>query len=350
MQELSGALGHTFVRSVKRALTSTAETVHGGRRLKPYEIAAHIFDHLKAGGSAHPTLHGHKFKSCVVTVPVGFSGEQRREIRRAMEKAGLELQGFVHEPFAAMVSHFYHPDTRLSALRGKRVLVFDWGGGTLDVCLVEGSADGSTLFELAHDGIADHAGDDFDRRIMADLRGRFLTNHPTLTNDDIDTRCRANDRFWINAELGKIELSKDETSESAFPTSSMEIRRSILEKREMARGEFFTFLERGEPLSASASKKFIFYCTDPRDGTANFVFCKKPVSGDSTAVVPTGSILQAPVVTERPSHYRDLDRLIVRAAVTEDATLLIDVQHTGTGNRAQLEISDVSFGLQLTQP
>ena len=142
MQELAGTLGHTFVRSVKRTLTSSAETGHGGRRLKPYEVAAHIFDHLKRQGASHPTLHGHEFRSCVVTVPVGFSGEQRRQIRRAMEKAGLQLQGFVHEPFAAMVSHFYHPDTKLSSLRGKRVLVFDWGGGTLDVCLAEGSRDG----------------------------------------------------------------------------------------------------------------------------------------------------------------------------------------------------------------
>ncbi len=134
-----------------------------------------------------------------------------------MEKACLELQGFVHEPFAAMASHLYHPDSKLSTLRGKRVLVFDWGDGTFDVYLVAGSADGSTLFELSHDGIADHAGDDFDRRIMSDLRGRFLTKHPILTNDDIDTRSRASDRFRINAELGKIELSKDESVRIRVP-------------------------------------------------------------------------------------------------------------------------------------
>ena len=442
MQELSGALGHTFVRSVKRAITSTAETVHGGRRLKPYEVASYIFNHLKSIGASHPTLHGHLFQKCVVTVPVGFSGEQRREIRRAMEKAGLELQCFLHEPFAAMVSHFYHPETKLASLRGKRVLVFDWGGGTLDVCLAEGAADGSTLYELAHDGIADHAGDDFDRRLMADLRGRFLTRNLNLTNDDIDARSRANDRFWINAELGKIELSKedsvrirvpnfldgnppldlgetikrtdfeamiDETVKAAAACTQRclnqarltpasvdyvlmvggtslipRVRRQLEEifgakvqvtfepdaaiargaaivaaeewkpvnavtiGCEMARGEFFTFLERGEPLSASASKKFIFYCTDPRDGAANFVFCKKPVAGDSKTVVPTGQVLQVPVTTERPTDFRDLDRLVVRAAVTEDATLLIDVQHTGMGNRNQVEISDISFGLQLS--
>jgi molecular chaperone DnaK len=442
MQELAGTLGHTFVRSVKRSLTSSVETVHGGSRLKPYEVAAHIFDHLKRQGASHPTLRGHEFKTCVVTVPVGFSGEQRRQIRRAMEKVGLELQAFLHEPFAAMVSHFYHPERKLSLLQGKRVLVFDWGGGTLDVCLAEGSRDGSTLYELAHDGIADHAGDDFDHRIMADLRGRFLARHPKLTNDDIDARCRANDRFWINAENGKIELSSEEAvrirvspflegnppldlaetvkraefeemidqevkaacactrrclAQARLTPSSVDyvlmvggtslipnVRRQLEEifgakvqvtfepdaaiargaaivaaeewkpvnavtlGCQLARGEFFTFLERGKPLTADASRRFIFYCTDPRDGTANFIFCKKPISGDSNEVVPTGSILQVPIATERPASYRDLDRLIVKAAVTQDATLLIDVEHTGMGHTAQHEISDVSFGLQLS--
>ena len=114
----------------------------------------------------------------------------------------------------------------------------------------------------------------------------------------------------------------------------------------MARDNFFTFLERGEPLVASSSKKFVFYCTDPRDGVASFIFGKKPVAGDNV-VVPTGSILQVPVETDRPSAYRELDRLLVRASVTEDATLLVDVKHTGMGQTAQHEVSDVSFGLQL---
>ncbi|MBA3351312.1 MAG: Hsp70 family protein [Blastocatellia bacterium] len=441
MQELSGTLGHSFSRSVKRSLESKGDILtHGGRRFEPFEIAAHIFSHLKKDAEVHPTLHGHKFEECVVTVPVGFSGSQRRQIRRAMERAGLVLQGFIHEPFAAMVAHFYHPERKLAALRGKRVMVFDWGGGTLDVCLAEGSLDGSTLYELAHDGIADHAGDDFDRRLMGNLRGRFLERHPMLTSDDIDTRCRAQDRFWINAELGKIELSTEESVRVRVPNfldgevpldlgetvkrtdfeemidsevkaaaactlrclekarlgaSSIDyvlmvggtslipkVRRQLEEifgakvqitfepdaaiargaaivaaeewkpvnavtlGCEMARGEFFSFLDRGRPLVASSSQKFIFYCTDPRDGVANFIFCKKPVSGDNV-VVPIGAILQVPVSTERPAAYRDLDRMLVRSIVTADATLMIDVQHTGTNHSFQHEISDVSFGLQL---
>ena len=440
MQELSGALGHTFVRSVKRALTA-AEVVHGGRKIQPYELAAEIFKHIKKHGQENPIFHGHTFQSCVVTVPVGFTGEQRRQIRRAMERAGLTLQTFVHEPFAAMVSHFYHPENKLSALRGKRVLVFDWGGGTLDVCLAEGAQDGSTLYELAHDGIADHAGDDFDRRIMADLRGRFLNKNPMLTSDDITNRCRAQDRFWIHSELGKIELSREESVRVRVPTFlegnppldlSETLRREEFEEminREvnaavactkhcleqarltpasvdyvllvggtsmipmvrrrledvfgakvqitgepdaaiargaaivaaeewtavnsvtlgclMARDTFFPLLQRGEPLVASSSKQYVFYCTDPRDGSASFIFCKQPISGD-TSIVPFGNILQVPVQSERPATYRDLDRLLVRVSVTQDATLALDVAHTGMGRHVQHEISDVSFGLKLT--
>lgn len=440
MQELSDTLGHTFVRSIKRALNAP-EVIHGGRKLQPYEVAAEVFSHLRRHGQAHPVLTGHSFQSCVVTVPVGFTGKQRQQIRRAMERAGLSLQTFVHEPFAAMVSHFYNPETKLAALRGKRVLVFDWGGGTLDVCLAEGANDGSTLYELAHDGIADHAGDDFDRRIMADLRGRFLGRNPQLTNDDITNRCRAQDRFWINAELGKIELSREDSVRVRVPkfldgnppldlsetlrraefeemvsqevnaavactlrcldqarlkpssvdyvllvggTSQIPMVRRRLEEvfgakvqitvepdAAIARGAaivaaeqwtavnavtlgclmaqdtFFPLLKRGEELAASSSKKYVFYCTDPRDGSANFIFCKQPLAGDSSAI-PFGEILQIPVRTERPAAYRDLDRLLVRVSVTQDATLLIDVTHSGMGKREQHEISDVSFGLKLT--
>lgn len=440
MQDLDGTLGHSFIRSVKRLFTSRQEWVHGGRKLKPYEIGAEIFRHLKSHGEKHPTMHGHEFRDCVVTVPVGFCGDQRREIRRAMDKAGLKLQGFVHEPFAAMVAHFYHPQRKLSVLKGKRVLVFDWGGGTLDVCLAEGSQDGATLYELAHDGIADKAGDDFDKRIMADLKGRFLAKNPELTSDDVDARCRAKDRFWLNAERGKIELSKEESVRIRVPNFldgehpvdlGEELKRSefegiiedevkaaiactkrCLEKArlsassvdyvlmvggtslipmvsrnleevfgakvqvtsepdaaiargaaiiaaeewkpvnavtlgcEMARGEFFTLLERGEPLTASASKKHVFYCTDPRDGSANFIFCRKK-NGEESNIVPIGSILQVPIANERPSSFRELDRLIVRSSVTDDATLLIDVKHTGMGHTASLEIADLSFGLNL---
>lgn len=439
MQELSNSLGHNFVRSIKRSILS-AELVHGGRRHRAFEVAAEIFRHLRRHGQTHPILHGQEFRECVVTIPIGFSGSERREIRRAMERADLKLQTFVHEPFAAMVSHFYDPILKLGSLRGKRVLVFDWGGGTLDVCLAEGSQDGSTLYELAHDGIADRAGDDFDHRIMAEVRGKFLKKHPEITAEDIANRSRAQDRFWLTAERGKIELSETASVRLRVPsfldgnppldlsetlkrgdfedmiqqevdaavacvrrclersrlrassvdyvllvggTSQIPLVRQRLEEIfgarvqvahepdaaiakgaaiiaaegwkavnavtigcKMAHDNFFPLLHRGEPLISESSKQYVFYCTDPRDGVANFIFCRQPVSGDST-LEQFGTIMQVPVQTERPAEFRELDRLLVRATVTEDATLMMDVTHTGRGDRKQHEISDIAFGLKL---
>lgn len=207
MESLDNRLGHHFIRSVKRQLGQRHELItHSGQKLKAFEIAAEIFKHLKDQAELRAELKGNKVERCVVTVPVSFSGAKRREIRRAMERAELSLQTFLHEPFAALIAHYYDLHDKLERMRGKRVLVFDWGGGTLDVCLVEGSEDGSKIEELAHDGIEDRAGDDFDRRIMTLLRKRFLANHPDMTDSDIELRSRTKDRFWINSEAGKIEV------------------------------------------------------------------------------------------------------------------------------------------------
>lgn len=440
MQELDGTMGHSFIRSIKRSLLD-GEHEHGGKRMKPFEIASEVFSHLRNESNSQPTLHGHKFEECVVTVPVAFSGEERRVIRRAMERAGLTLQTFVHEPFAAMVAHFYDSETKLASLRGKRVLVFDWGGGTLDVCLSEGADDGTTLYELSHDGIEDRAGDDFDRNLMKVLRNRFLEKNQGVSIEYLEANFRAQDRFWLESELGKIQLSEDDRAQVRVPEflegdppfdlsekitkeefeSIIEleveaaigcalrcvrkarltpesvdhvlmvggssliplVRRKLEEKfgakvettdepdAAIARGAaivaaeewqpvnaitigslmthetFFPFLNRDEPLVASNSKKYVFYCTDPRDGVASFIFGRQPVLGDSR-VEQFGKVLQVPVKTDRPSEFKDLDRLLASITVTKDATLLVDIEHTGNGGRVSHEISDISFGLKLS--
>ena len=144
-----------------------------------------------------------------MTVPVTFSGKQRKDIRRAVERAGMKLRGFLHEPFAAMISHFYDPDRKLSAARDQRVLVFDWGGGTLDVCIVQVSKDGRRVVELAHGGIEDHAGDDFDHRLMARPHIVFESAQP-IADEELVLQGDVRDRFWLNAEAGKIDLSQNQ--------------------------------------------------------------------------------------------------------------------------------------------
>lgn len=209
MGALGGAMGNRFIRSIKRSLgDDSPHELIGGQRAAGFEIAANIFQHIRQHASTSQLLRGREIMECVVTVPVTFSGRQRRDIRRAVERAGMKLRSFLHEPFAAMISHFYHPDRKLGAARGQRVLVFDWGGGTLDVCIVQVSNDGKRVVELAHGGIEDHAGDDFDHRLMAQLRTSFLNRYKDIADEELALQGGVRDRLWLNAEAGKIDLSQ----------------------------------------------------------------------------------------------------------------------------------------------
>src|SRR6266508_3367590 len=209
MQAHGGDMGHRFIRSIKRDLGHDREhEILGGQRLPAYDVAAEIFRHLKDHAHSVQLLRRHEIAECLVTVPVTFTGRQRKDIRRAMERAGIQLKGFLHEPFAAMISHFYDPETKLGKLRNQRVMVFDWGGGTLDVCIVQVSKDGTKIVELAHSGIEDRAGDDFDQRLMAELRTRFLQRNVELRDEDLELQGSVRDKFWLTAENGKITLSK----------------------------------------------------------------------------------------------------------------------------------------------
>jgi molecular chaperone DnaK (HSP70) len=438
-------MGHAFIRSIKRRLGREEEIeLTGGLRKPAYEVAAEIFRHLKADAENHaslaPLIGGRgALSECVVTVPVNFNGLQRRDIRKAMEKAELRLRCFLHEPFAALIGHYYNSDSKLRLLRGERVLVFDWGGGTLDVCLAEVSEDGLEIVELSHDGIEDRAGDDFDKKIMSDLKRRFLLKSG-LNLEDVPVKGSAADRFWGAAEAAKIELSTDYSvpveianfieifgkpidleerlerkqleelireeiiaAEACVQrclkkarlsaglvdrvlmvggTSSIPAVLQMLEKTfgarvavanepdaAIARGAAIVAAERWEPfnvkpiavklsddsyftvlpakhgLKPSASSSFTFYCTDPRPAVANLMFYEQAVSGDGAyrALNTHLSIPSDPEIR----RIADLDRIVARFFITEDATLCCEAQSSSTGAIRSCEIYDLSLGLKL---
>ncbi len=439
-------MGHAFVRSIKRRLGRNEDVeLTGGRRKPAFEIAAEIFRHLKNDAEKHASLallgdRRGTISECVVTVPVNYDGLQRRDIRRAMERAGLRLRCFLHEPFAALIGHFYNWEAKLQQLRGKRVLVFDWGGGTLDVCLAEVSEDGSEIAELAHDGIEDRAGDDFDKKLMTDLKLRFLSKSG-LKLDDVPIRGSAADRFWGAAERAKIELSsiasaavevanfieiygkpidlEERIEREEFEnlindeviaaeacvhrclkkarlssaglvdhvlmvggTSCIPAVRQMLEKTfgarvavaaepdaAIARGaaivaaerwepfnvkpiavklsddSFFTVLPAKRELKASASSAFTFYCIDPRPAVANLMFYEQAVNGDAEyrALNACLAVPSDPTIRQ----IANLDRIVARFVVTDDATLFCEAQSSSTGKLDSCEIYDLSFGLRL---
>jgi molecular chaperone DnaK len=115
-------------------------------------------------------------------VPVTMDGRGRRALRRAAQLAGFDIHQFVHEPLAALYGYLRgsaDSRRRMAELEGRRALVFDWGGGTLDLtlCMV---SDGS-LIQIHNVGDPDVGGDRFDERLMRLIHDRHLAKHGLRT-------------------------------------------------------------------------------------------------------------------------------------------------------------------------
>ncbi|MBE9181530.1 Hsp70 family protein [Oculatella sp. LEGE 06141] len=188
------------VRSIKRWMGTDHKTTLrvGGtesdetRDYLPHEISAMILRALKQ--RAETTL-GEDVTQAVITVPAYFTDAQRQATKTAGEIAGLEVLQIINEPTAAALTY----DVRSEET--EQVLVYDLGGGTFDVSVVEITGDVTEV--LASHGNNRLGGDDFDRRLQLHLAERFRQTHSVDVPDDLATQAR----LLRAAEQVKITLS-----------------------------------------------------------------------------------------------------------------------------------------------
>ena len=180
------------VMSIKREMGTAYKTTIDGKSYTPQEISAMILQKLKADAEAYL---GTTVSKAVITVPAYFSDAQRQATKDAGKIAGLEVLRIINEPTAAALA--YGADKENDA----KIMVFDLGGGTFDVSLLEIS-DG--VFEvLATAGNNRLGGDDFDQRIINWMIDTFKReNGIDLGNDKMVMQ-----RLKEAAEKAKIELS-----------------------------------------------------------------------------------------------------------------------------------------------
>ena len=190
------------VRSPKMFLGHDSIHVEGMEK-SPVEIVSdvvrHVLDEARGSGRLGDV------DGAVVTIPVDMEGYRRRALRDAFRLAGLRIVQFVHEPLAALYGLFRGRDLAAMLRRYDRklILVFDWGGGTLDLTLCRPMGD--MVVQLMNDGTDEVGGDVFDEAIM----NRLVQNvaHKRGVEAAIDTHHGARARLLDRCERAKIDLS-----------------------------------------------------------------------------------------------------------------------------------------------
>ncbi len=190
------------ISSIKREMGHNYKVSIDGKNYTPQEISAMILAKLKSDAEAYL---GEKVTQAVITVPAYFSDAQRQATKDAGKIAGLDVLRIINEPTAAALA--YGMDKENS----QKIMVFDLGGGTFDVSLLEIS-DG--VFEvLATAGNNRLGGDDFDKRVIDWMADTFQkTNNIDLRQDKM-----ALQRLKEAAEKAKIELSGVMTTDINLP-------------------------------------------------------------------------------------------------------------------------------------
>ncbi|KJY23837.1 molecular chaperone DnaK, partial [Streptomyces sp. NRRL S-444] len=179
------------IRSVKRHMGTDWKINLDGKDFNPQQMSAFILQKLKRDAEAYL---GEKVTDAVITVPAYFNDSERQATKEAGEIAGLNVLRIVNEPTAAALAYGLDKDDQT-------ILVFDLGGGTFDVSLLE---IGDGVVEVkATNGDNHLGGDDWDQRVVDYLVKQFANGHGV----DLSKDKMALQRLREAAEKAKIELS-----------------------------------------------------------------------------------------------------------------------------------------------
>lgn len=256
-------IGHTFDEGavqkdkaavpfeVRKSSNGGVEVEMNGTWYRPEELSAMILQKLKADAEARL---GETITEAVITVPAYFNDSQRQATRDAGKIAGLDVKRIINEPTAAALAYGFNKK------KDEKIVVFDFGGGTFDISVLEV---GDDVIEVrATDGDAHLGGKDLDQKIMNWLADEFKKE----SGIDVRNDALARQRLDEAAEKAKIELSSAVETEVNIPfiTSDSSGPRHLLIKMTRAKLEELSneFIERAMMITKRAMEASPFKIGD----------------------------------------------------------------------------------------
>lgn len=308
---------------VVKGRNGEAEIVMNGKEHRPAEIAAMVLGKLKADAEAYL---GTPVTEAVITVPAYFNDSQRQATKDAGKIAGLNVQRIINEPTAAALAYGLDKQKGVD----KKIAVFDLGGGTFDVSLLEL---GDGVFEvLSTNGDTQLGGDDFDQVILEWLLAEFKKQE----GQDLSGDKAAIQRLKDAAEKAKIELSNVHETEINLPFITMD-------KNGSAK-HFVTKLSRAklEDLVADLIEKTVAPCKKAVDDA-------KIYFSDIDEVILVGGSTRMPAVQAKvkeifgkdPHRGTNPDEVVALGAAIQGGVLQGDVKDV-----ILLDVTPLSLGIE----